>query len=87
MLSIANEESRDVRVLKQAALERMALDYRVRVTERIAEKGKGALGGQGARAPLGKRSALWTPPGRECPAAETERRRRLVVPTRATYYI
>jgi hypothetical protein len=32
MLSIANEESRDVGVLKQAALERMALDYRVRAT-------------------------------------------------------
>ena len=32
MLSIANEESRDVGVLKQAALERMALNYRVRAT-------------------------------------------------------
>lgn len=32
MLSIANEESRDVGVLKQAALERMALDYRVLAT-------------------------------------------------------
>jgi hypothetical protein len=28
MLEIANEESRDVYVLKQAALQRMALDYR-----------------------------------------------------------
>ena len=28
MLSIADEDSRDVDVLKQAALERMALDYR-----------------------------------------------------------
>jgi hypothetical protein len=32
MLSIANEESRNVEVLKQAALERMALEYRVRTT-------------------------------------------------------
>jgi hypothetical protein len=32
MLSIATEESRDVEVLKQAALERLALDYRVRAT-------------------------------------------------------
>ena len=30
LLSIAHEDSRDVRVLKQAALERMALDYRRR---------------------------------------------------------
>jgi len=30
MLSIADEDSRDVDVLKQAALERMALDYRQR---------------------------------------------------------
>ena len=30
MLSIANKDSRDVEVLKRAALERMALDYRVR---------------------------------------------------------
>ena len=30
MLSIADEESRDVAALKQAALERMALDYRIR---------------------------------------------------------
>jgi len=29
MLSVANEESRDVEVLKRAALERMALDYRL----------------------------------------------------------
>lgn len=28
MLSIANEDSRDVEVLKRAALEQMALDYR-----------------------------------------------------------
>ena len=28
LLSIADEDSRDVRVLRQAALERMALDYR-----------------------------------------------------------
>jgi hypothetical protein len=32
MLSITNEESRDVEVLKQAALERLTLDYRVRAT-------------------------------------------------------
>jgi hypothetical protein len=30
LLSVANEDSRDVEVLKQAALERMALDYRRR---------------------------------------------------------
>jgi hypothetical protein len=30
VLSIANEDSRDVRILRQAALERMALDYRRR---------------------------------------------------------
>jgi len=30
MLSIANEDSRDVGVLKHAALEQMALDYRKR---------------------------------------------------------
>ena len=29
MLSVANEESRDVEVLKRAALEQMALDYRL----------------------------------------------------------
>jgi hypothetical protein len=28
LLSVANEDSRDVEVLKQAALQRMALDYR-----------------------------------------------------------
>ena len=28
VLSIANEDSRDVRILRQAALERMALDYK-----------------------------------------------------------
>jgi hypothetical protein len=28
LLSIANEDSRDVAVLKRAALQRMALDYR-----------------------------------------------------------
>ena len=32
MLSMANEESRDVELLKQAALERLPLDYRVRAT-------------------------------------------------------
>jgi len=30
LLSIAHEDSRDVRVLRQAALERMALDYKRR---------------------------------------------------------
>jgi len=30
LLSIADEDSRDVRVLRQAALERMALDYKRR---------------------------------------------------------
>ena len=30
MLSIADEDSRDIDVLKKAALERMALDYRLR---------------------------------------------------------
>ena len=30
LLSVANEDSRDVEVLKQATLERMALDYRRR---------------------------------------------------------
>ena len=30
ILSIANEDSRDVRILRQAALERMALDYKRR---------------------------------------------------------
>ena len=30
LLSVANEDSRDVGVLKQAALERMALDYKRR---------------------------------------------------------
>jgi len=30
VLSIANEDSRDVRILRQAALERMALDYKRR---------------------------------------------------------
>jgi hypothetical protein len=30
ILSIADEDSRDVEVLKRAALDRMALDYRVR---------------------------------------------------------
>jgi hypothetical protein len=30
ILSIADEDSRDVEVMKRAALERMALDYRVR---------------------------------------------------------
>jgi len=34
MLSIADEDSRDVDVLKKAALERMALDYRLRGDER-----------------------------------------------------
>jgi hypothetical protein len=34
MLSIADEDSRDVAVLKKAALERMALDYRLRSEER-----------------------------------------------------
>jgi len=34
MLSIADEDSRDVDVLKTAALERMALDYRLRGDER-----------------------------------------------------
>jgi hypothetical protein len=32
MLSIAHEDSRNVEVLKQAALERIALDYRVRTS-------------------------------------------------------
>ena len=30
LLSVSNEDSRDVEVLKQAALQRMALDYRER---------------------------------------------------------
>jgi hypothetical protein len=34
MLSIADEDSRDVDVLKKAALERMALDYRLHGDER-----------------------------------------------------
>jgi hypothetical protein len=33
MLSIADEDSRDVDVLKKAALERMAMDYRLRSDE------------------------------------------------------
>ena len=44
ILSIASDDSRDVEVLKRAALERMALDYRGRV-----ESGKRLLVGQRSR--------------------------------------
>jgi hypothetical protein len=39
LLSIANEDSRDVEVLKEAALERMALDYRSLEPQRLLKTG------------------------------------------------
>ena len=38
LLSVANEDSRDVEVLKQAALLRMALDYRAHLTAPTAHR-------------------------------------------------
>jgi hypothetical protein len=41
---IANEDSRDVEVLKRAALQRMALDYRLQAAEVDAEIARLAAG-------------------------------------------
>ena len=56
MLSIADEDSRDVAVLKKAALERMALDYRLRSEVRWSRSGGLVIW---AIAPISPRSVCW----------------------------